>query len=266
MHLGVSSSGRWLARVATTMLGRRDPFVLCYHGVGPISSGGDPLRLFVSREVFSRHLDTIQASGYELLTVTDLWRRMNSGSDAQRSCSVTFDDGLVRTAHEGIPLLLERGIPCSMFVSTGLMGKPHPDLDGAMIMTAAEVVGLADAGVEIGAHSVDHVHLDELSYADALEQMRCSKVVLEDLLGKPVTAMAYPYGRASEQTMSAALEVGYELACVCIGPGQWLPMSIPREPIYSSVTMLRLRLKMAGLYGPVHAIKSMRAPRPSQRI
>jgi peptidoglycan/xylan/chitin deacetylase (PgdA/CDA1 family) len=266
MHSDVSSSGRWVTRAAATLLGRRDPFVLCYHGVGPISSGGDPLRLFVSREVFSRHLDAIRGTGYQPLTVTDLWRLMQNGSDAQRSCSITFDDGLVRTAHEGISVLIERNIPCSMFVSTGLMGRPHPDLDGAMIMTAAEVVELADAGVEIGAHSVDHVNLDKLSYADALEQMRRSKVVLEDLLGKPVTAMAYPYGRASEQTMQAALEVGYELACVCIGPGAWLPMSIPREPIYSSVTMLRLRLKMAGLYGPVHAIKSMRAPTPSQRI
>jgi peptidoglycan/xylan/chitin deacetylase (PgdA/CDA1 family) len=260
------STQSWLTRAAATLAGRRYPFVLCYHGVGPISAGGDPLRLFVSRELFSHHLDVIQRLGYELLTVTDLWQLMRSGSNARRSASITFDDGLVRTAHEGVAVLLERGIPCSMFVSTGLLGKRHPDLDGAMIMTPAEVVELAAAGVEIGAHSVDHVRLDDLSYADALDQLRRSRAFLEDLLGKSVTSMAYPYGRASEQTIRAVAEAGYELACVCVGPGPWQPLSIPREPVYSSVTPLRLRLKMAGLYGPVHAIRSMPRPAPSQRI
>ncbi|HXN36988.1 MAG TPA: polysaccharide deacetylase family protein [Solirubrobacteraceae bacterium] len=260
------SAQQWLAHAAGTLLGKRYPFVLCYHGVGPISAGGDPLRLFVSREIFSHHLDVIQGRGYGFFTVADLWQLMRSGADAQRSASITFDDGLVRTAHEGVSVLLERGIPCSMFVSTGLLGKPHPDLDGAMIMTPAEVVELSCAGVEIGAHSVDHVRLDELNYTDALDQLRRSRAVLEDLVGKPVRSMAYPYGRASEQTMRAAREAGYELACVCSGPGAWRPLSIPREPIYSSVTPLRLRLKMAGLYGPVHAIRSMPRPASSQRI
>jgi peptidoglycan/xylan/chitin deacetylase (PgdA/CDA1 family) len=257
------SAQGWLTRAAATLAGRRYPFVLCYHGVGPISATEDPLRLFVSRELFSRHLDVIQKLGYELLTVTELWRLVQSGSDARGRAAITFDDGLVRTAQEGVSLLLERRIPCSMFVSTGLLGRPHPDLDGAMIMTPAEVVDLADAGVEIGAHSVDHVRLDELDYADALDQLRRSRAVLEEMIGKPVTSMAYPYGRASEQTISAAGAAGYELACVCDGPGPWQPLRIPREPVYSSITPLRLRLKMAGLYGPVHGIKG--APRPAQR-
>jgi peptidoglycan/xylan/chitin deacetylase (PgdA/CDA1 family) len=262
----MSSSWGWLARATATLVGRRYPFVLCYHGVGPINAGGDPLRLFVSREVFSHHLDVIQGNGYELLALTDMWRRMQDDSRAGNCGAITFDDALVRTAHEGIPVLLERGIPCSMFVSTGLMGRPHPDLDEAMIMTAAEVVELAEAGVQIGAHSVDHVRLDDLGYADALDQMRRSKAVLEDLIGRPVNSMAYPYGRASEQTIRAARAAGYELACVCAGPGEWLPLSIPREPVYSSVTLLRLRLKMAGLYGPVHAINGMQTRTSSQRI
>jgi peptidoglycan/xylan/chitin deacetylase (PgdA/CDA1 family) len=260
------SAHGWLIRAAATLAGRRYPFVLCYHGVGPISVTEDPLRLFVSRQLFSRHLDVIQRLGYELLTVTELWRLVQSGSDAWGKAAITFDDGLVRTAQEAVPVLLERGVPCSMFVSTGLLGKPHPDLDGAMIMTPSEVVELAAAGVEIGAHSVDHVRLDELSHADALDQLRRSRTVLEDLLGKPVTSMAYPYGRASEQTIRAAGEAGYEMACVCDGPGPWQPLRIPREPIYSSITPLRLRLKMAGLYGPVHGLKGTPRPAPPQRI
>lgn len=262
----MTSPGRWFGHAAGTLLGRRYPFVLCYHGVGPVPAGGDRWRLFVSRELFSHHLDVIEEQGYTLLTMGKLWQLMGDGSPAAHRAAITFDDGLVSTAREGIPVLLNRELPCSMFVSSGLLGKPNPEAGGTAIMSAAEVIELACAGVEIGAHSVDHVRLDDLAYDDALDQLRRSKAELEDLLGKPVASMAYPYGRASEQTVRATREAGYELACVCAGPGPWQALRIPREPVYSSVTPLRLRLKMAGLYGPVHAINSVHASAPSPII
>jgi peptidoglycan/xylan/chitin deacetylase (PgdA/CDA1 family) len=262
----MTSGRQWLSLAAGTMLGRRYPFVLCYHGVGALPANGDPHGLFVSQDLFVNHLDVIQHQGYKLLTVGDLSRLLRSGSNGAHSGSITFDDALVRTAREGVPILLERGIPSSMFVTTGLMGRPHPDLDGEMVMNAEEVVELAAAGVEIGAHSVDHTWLNRLEYDDVLDQLCRSKAVLEDLLGKPVTSMAYPYGQANAQTMRAAREAGYELACICSGPGPWQPLSFPREPIYASATPLRLRLKMAGLYGPAYAIRNMQSIPPSQRI
>jgi peptidoglycan/xylan/chitin deacetylase (PgdA/CDA1 family) len=249
---------QWLALAAGTAIGRRHPFVLCYHGVGSTPAGGDPHGLFIGNEPFKRHLDVIAGRGYRVVSVGELWRLMRSGSDADRRGSITFDDALVRTSREAIPALLERRMGCSMFVATGLMGLPHPDLDGEMIMTGPEVVELAAAGVEIGAHSVDHPHLDRLQYRDVLDQLRRSRAVLEDLLGKPVTSMAYPYGKASEQTIRAADEAGYELACCCSGPGPWRALTIPREPIHPSVDDLRLRAKLAGLYGPVYTFKRMR--------
>jgi len=248
---------RWLALAAGTLLGRRDPFVLCYHGVGSVPAGADPHGLFLGRERFAEHLDVIAARGYELHTITELWRRRRGDPDAQGSGAITFDDGLVRTGREAMPMLLERGIPCSMFIATGLMGMPHPDLDGEMIMSAEEVAELADTGVEIGAHTVDHPRLGQLSYEQTLDQMRRSRAVLEDLLGRPVTAMAYPYGEVSAQALRAAEEAGYELACGCSGPGRWQPFDVPREPIHPSATATRLKLKMAGLYGPVHTLKKI---------
>jgi peptidoglycan/xylan/chitin deacetylase (PgdA/CDA1 family) len=257
---------RWLALAAATVIGRRHPFVLCYHGVGSTSAVADPHGLFISSEMFEHHLDLIAGRGYLVVNVVDLWRMVQGGLGADRRGAITFDDALVRTSREAIPTLLERGMPCSMFVATGLMGQPHPDLDGEMIMTGPEVAELAAAGVEIGAHSVDHPHLDRMRYEDVLDQLRRSRAVLEDLTGKAVTSMAYPYGQASEQTIRAAREAGYEVACCCTGPGPWRALTIPREPIYPSIDDLRLRVKIAGLYGPVHSIKKIHSGEPPQRI
>jgi peptidoglycan/xylan/chitin deacetylase (PgdA/CDA1 family) len=249
----VETSARWLAHAARTAVGHRYPFVLCYHGVGAIKER-DPSGIFVSRELLERHLDVIAEQRYELLTVGDLWWAMDRGWSVEGRGSITFDDGLVKTVREAIPLLIERSIPCSLFVATGLFGQRHPDLPGELIASAEEVAELASAGVEIGAHSVDHVRLTELSFADALDQMRRSRATLEDLLQRPVKAMAYPFGALDERTVEAARVAGYEIACACSGPGPWVPMSIPREPVYATATPLRLRLKMAGLYGPAHVL------------
>jgi peptidoglycan/xylan/chitin deacetylase (PgdA/CDA1 family) len=254
---------RWVAHAAGTGLGRRYPFVLCYHGVGSVANGADPSGIFVSRDLFQSHLEVIAERDYELVSVGELWARMKHDANADPVTgvgSISFDDGLVKTVRDALPLLLERGMRCSMFIPTGLMGRPHPDINGELIVSAEEVRELADAGIEIGAHSVDHVPLSRLSYNDALDQMRRSRATLEDLLGKPVTAMAYPFGALNARTTRAAQEAGYEVACACSGPGAWLPLSLPREPIYATATPLRLRLKMAGLYGPAHALVGDRSP------
>ena len=138
-------------------------------------------------------------------------------------------------------------------------------LGEAVRFSAQELRELADAGLEVGAHSVDHVRLAKMPYAQALDQMRRSRATLEDLLEKPVTTMAYPFGSVSAETEHAASEAGYELACACSGPGPWLAHRLPREPVYSTASALRLRLKMAGLYGPVYTLGAARQARRRRR-
>lgn len=261
----MSRSRGWLRQGINTALGRRDPFVLCYHGVGEPSVGRDPHGLFVGRELFTRHLEVIKARGYQLVTVSDLWGLIHSSSSSVGCVgSISFDDGLAKTAREAVPILHERGIPCTMYIATGLIGRPHPDIPSEMIVSRSEVVELAAAGIEIGAHSVDHRLLTHLPYEDLLDQLRRSRATLEDLIGKPVTTMAYPFGAFNEQTIDAAREAGYELACGCSGPAQWAPLSIPREPIFPSTTRLRLTLKISGLYGPLYAVRRL-VPRRAVR-
>jgi peptidoglycan/xylan/chitin deacetylase (PgdA/CDA1 family) len=253
---GSPSVGHWLGRAAGTLLGERYPFVLCYHGVGRIG-GADPHGLFVTPEMFGEHLDAIQSRRYELSTVGELWGRVRDDAHVRGRGAISFDDGLAQTTRVGVTMLLGRGLPCSMYIAPGLLGRPHPDLAREMIMDAREVVELAEAGVEIGSHTVDHVQLNELPFEQALDQLRRSKAVLEDMLGKPVTSLAYPYGTPNAQALRAARSAGYEFACGCTGAGPWLQFNLPREPVFPTVTRLRLDLKMAGLYGPVHRLKRL---------
>jgi len=249
----------WLGRALTSALGRRGPFVLCYHGVGEVTPESDPHGLFVSRELFTRHLDAIEEHGYRLLTVSELWRQLERDPQSRHIGAISFDDGLVKTVREAMPILHERKMPSSMYVPSGLLGGPHPDMAQESIISNSELVDLAASGVEVGAHTVDHLMLTELSYSEMLDQLSRSRLTLGKLLSAEVSTMAYPFGALDEQTIRAASESGYETACGCSGPGPWQALNIPREPVFPATNTRRLTLKMTGLYGPVHRARKLQS-------
>ncbi|CAA9492427.1 MAG: hypothetical protein AVDCRST_MAG30-1448 [uncultured Solirubrobacteraceae bacterium] len=229
---------------------RQPPFALNYHGVGERVSA-DPHGLVVGLDVFERHLAGLRAQGRRLVGMTDLWRRVRAGGDAaQGQGAVTIDDGLSRTLEGVLPVLERHGATATAYIPTGLIGGPHPHLPEARIADRAQLLEVAAAGVEIGAHSVTHPRLSELPYPQALDEVRRSRADLEDLLGRAVTSMAYPFGRYTAETQRAAEAAGYECACADVGSGPWRRFALPREGILPSTSPLRLRLKVMGLYEP----------------
>lgn len=194
-------------------MGQRIPFALCYHGIGSVPTGEDPNGLMISSELLTRHLDVIAARGHKLVTVETLWERVQSSIDADGLGAITLDDGLAGRLDAVIRILQPRGLTATAYIPTGLLGKPHPDLpSGLRVVDRAQLRGLAQSDLEIGSHTVDHPDLATLSYGKALDQLRRSKAMLEDIVGRPVASVAYP-GRYTRETMAAAREAGYRCAC-----------------------------------------------------
>jgi peptidoglycan/xylan/chitin deacetylase (PgdA/CDA1 family) len=76
-------------------------------------------------------------------------------------------------------------------------------------MSKHEMMAWADAGQEVGSHTLDHVHLSELSLDAARDQLARSRRILSDVLGAEVTAFCYPYGDFGLEHRQLAKEVGY---------------------------------------------------------
>lgn len=68
-------------------------------------------------------------------------------------------------------------------------------LPSDLMMTTAQLRSLAQAGMDIGGHTVNHPILTACPAEEARREMREGKETLEDLLGRPVTLFAYPNGR-----------------------------------------------------------------------
>jgi peptidoglycan/xylan/chitin deacetylase (PgdA/CDA1 family) len=91
----------------------------------------------------------------------------------------------------------------------------------ALMMTPAQLKQLANCGITIGAHTVNHPILKVLSAAQQLEEIRQSKQQLESWLGSKVQHFAYPNGFADrdfdDSTMALVKQVGFESAVVTNG-------------------------------------------------
>jgi len=257
-----------LQPIAGRARGKRPPFALCYHGVGRPGPDGDGHGLMVAPERLSEHIDLLLGQGHRLVGAQELARAVTRGG-AQSAAglgALTFDDGLAESMAAVAELLRGRAAGATAFIPSGLLGRPHPDLtDGRRIVDRVQLLELAAEGMEIGAHSVDHADLRSLPAAEALDQMRRSRADLEDILGRPVTGMAYPFGSFRAETERLAEDAGFESAWGCSGPGPWRSFALPREPVFPATTALRLRLKVAGLYGPVHRLQRMRHGYGSRR-
>ena len=70
--------------------------------------------------------------------------------------------------------------------------------------------------VTIGAHTVSHALLSALPRSDQEREIQSSKIVLEEILGRPVSTFAYPFGARGDytaQTAELVRQARFDLAC-----------------------------------------------------
>ncbi len=84
---------------------------------------------------------------------------------------------------------------------------------------------------EIGAHTLNHVDLTNISLKEAKEEIEGSKKWLEDLLKKRITKFCYPKGKFNAETKLLVKEAGFTYAktvrCFEIHPEQFDPFKQP---------------------------------------
>jgi peptidoglycan/xylan/chitin deacetylase (PgdA/CDA1 family) len=179
--------------------------VILYHDVQRAPTSGIE-RWTISPDQFREHISAIADSGRMSLTLSELAERLRGERPLEREAVVvTFDDGYAST-YEAVLELVRRGMGASVYVTTGTIGTEG-------MLSAAQIRALARLpGVEIGAHTISHPHLDELA-GEALErEITASKHTLETLLDAPVTSFAYPHGSHDRRSRAAVIRAGFRSA------------------------------------------------------
>ncbi len=221
--------------------------ILFYHRV----ADQHPNAWTMSTDDFARQIDWIQRHR-DVVSLSEAQRRVASGHNARPTVCLTFDDGYADNCDFALPLLIRRGLPVTYFVSSdhvlGDLPFPHDVAAGVSLRpnTLSELRAMADAGVEIGAHTRTHADLGKIVDDDLLvAEIAGSKQDLEQALGKPVPFFAFPFG-LHENLSARAFQVAHQagFAGVCSAYGAYnLPGDDPfhLQRIHADPELVRLK-------------------------
>jgi peptidoglycan/xylan/chitin deacetylase (PgdA/CDA1 family) len=190
--------------------------ILLYHSISERPSAA--MRPFtVSPDTFRAQLEAVAGSGTTVLTVTEFVERREAATLPPRPAVITFDDGFADFAEHALPALVHHRLRATLYVATGfLAGCPagsaparpeDPALDWSQLRE------IDSCGIEIGAHSHGHPHLDTLAPRAARDEIAGCKTLLQDELGHAVESFAYPNGYSSATVRRLVREAGYRSAC-----------------------------------------------------
>lgn len=227
---------------AAASLARPVP-ILMYHEVGD-----GPNELYVRTADLEAQLRYLKDEGYEFLSLGAASQVMAGKSESRgKVVALTFDDGYSSHYDVVFPMLKDLGVTATFFVITGKVGEPG-------YLTWEQVRTMADAGMEIGSHSVTHCDLARASQGTIRREIAGSKAALEAALERPVTYFCYPAGKTTRLLPSVLEKAGYAGA-VTTAPG-WAyavrgryMMRRVRVSRSDTMEMFRKRLENPWVYG-----------------
>ncbi|MBA2734795.1 MAG: polysaccharide deacetylase family protein [Acidobacteria bacterium] len=174
--------------------------IMLYQAVGsPLSR--DPYGISIKPELFERHMKILaQNTDAHLVPFAD-----GCAVDSAFRVAVTFDDGYRDNLHTAAPVLLKFRIPFTVFVVSSFLKQQDSDY-----LTPSELRELAALpGATIGSHGATHLQLAKCDDATLWRELHESKCEIEDMLGVPVTGIAYPHGSVDLRVRDATARAGY---------------------------------------------------------
>lgn len=167
--------------------------------------------LEVTPEWLERKVMDYKQKGYQFVPIDAL-----SPFTSPKWVCVTFDDGYRDNYTMAYPLLKRLHVPFTVYVTTGFIDNRIPMwwYPGEQLgMSADELKELAkDPLCTIGAHTVTHAKLDELTYEEQYKEIAQSKQELEDVLGKEIKHFSFPHGAHNAETLKTCEQLGFATA------------------------------------------------------
>jgi len=229
--------------------------VLCYHSVRDDNDGDLPFHeLHVTASTFERHCQLIAAHCHPISLAELRTARRGTRALPPRAVLVTFDDGYRAVLDLALPVLERYNVPAVVFGCSGpIMRGTHFWFDSifraagpyavleARSAPAAEWTELVNANqspaspsdrhrpltvdelkrlaanplIEIGGHTLTHPTLALMPHEVQEREVAGCRRALEQLVGSPIDAFAYPYGVSahdySADTVSVVRQAGFGL-------------------------------------------------------
>lgn len=200
------------------------------------------------------------ADEHEVVSLDHALDALDAGDD-RPTVVLTFDDGFADVLDPALPVLVEHGLPFTVYLATDYLGREmHWDGSTASAPGPAlawdDVRALLDSGLcTIGNHTHRHVPPEALTEADIDD---CTAAI-EERLGLTPRHFAYPWG-ISVPAMEPALRTRFRSAATgALGrnvPGDD-PLRLRRVPVRGSDPIEFFAAKLTGRLGPERAYSAL---------
>lgn len=179
--------------------------IFVYYRVGEDQFPGASIRM----EQFSAHIRELKSGKYNILALPDVVSALKNGSSLpDRTIALTFDGGYKSLLLNAIPLLLENGIPFTVFVSTDYL-----DRGSGEYMNWADLKKLAkNRLVTIGLHPASYTHLADSGKEDMMRGINNAVSRMREMTGLEPKLFAYPFGEYSTVFRNAIAAAGFDAA------------------------------------------------------
>ncbi|RFB14814.1 polysaccharide deacetylase family protein [Bacillus sp. HNG] len=167
--------------------------ILVYHSIEEYKGKGSK-ELYVTPENFEKQMIYLRDRGYTLLT----FERWQDFDKVNKPIFITFDDGYKNNvnAFDIFQKLTNEHFKPSgtIFVISDFIGRSNR-------LSKSDLKMLADSGIfSIQSHTATHPDLTKITNYEY--ELKGSKEKIQTITGKPVIALAYPYGNFSNKVVA----------------------------------------------------------------
>ncbi len=163
--------------------------IFMYHHVSNVpASNYLDYGLTVTTTNFDAQLTWLQQQGYHSITQTELFDSLYYGKALPTHPMIlTFDDGYEDVYTDALPTLLAHHYRGVFYIITGMIGGNY--------MTWNQVRALAQDGMQIASHTINHVNIGQPpAWTSTQKELLLSKETLETQLRQPIQFFCYPTG------------------------------------------------------------------------
>lgn len=186
-----------------------------YHRVEEIPSSAMYPSNFVRPAQFAEQLSALRDWGYESVRFGDwLAYRDRRLALPRRPLILTFDDGYRSVLDGAWPAVQAHAFEATTFLVSGQIGGTNawdPAERQSALLSAEEILTLRREGMTFGSHTRTHRPLRHLSVAEVEEELSASRRDLEELLGEPISTLAYPFNNQNRAIREIARRAGYTI-------------------------------------------------------
>lgn len=182
--------------------------ILIYHYVEYVTDEKDTIRqsLNINPRTFENQINTLKDSAYTFVTPSDIQKIERGELSIEKPVIISFDDGYRDFYTDVFPILKKHQVKAVAYIVPGFLDKLN-------YMYWNQVKEISSSGlVEIGAHTINHRSLNNLTNDAAFREINDSKIILELALGEKITTFAYPYGHFNDQTPDLVKSAGFTSA------------------------------------------------------